>query len=308
MHDSERHGANDPRLAAFNQRFRPGAILGHEISGEIVELGSAVTDLDIGDRVACMALGGCGRCEACESGTPLWCPEKRSVMGGYAEYAVACQFTSVRLPRGMGPDAGALVEPLAAARHAVQNAELPPEARVLVIGDGAMGLGVVACARDAGVGRIATVSRSGHRESLAGTLGADATLRQGPDLAAAAADALGGPADVVFECAGKVGLVDQAMTCVRPRGTVVIVGMCFDRDPLVHAYGGLRELRLQYAMAYSLDDFDHAIQMLSQDESLASMVTSTVSFDEFPAIFDELRSGSPQCKVQLTPWSGGPTA
>src|SRR5215470_13386562 len=84
QYTAAREGPGGAISAAIDEFYGPGAILGHEISGEVVALGAGVTDLAVGDRVAPMGLNGCQRCLHCLSGRPLWCPEGVAVMGGNA--------------------------------------------------------------------------------------------------------------------------------------------------------------------------------------------------------------------------------
>jgi (R,R)-butanediol dehydrogenase/meso-butanediol dehydrogenase/diacetyl reductase len=151
--------------------------------------------------------------------------------GGMAEYVLTNERVSTRLPKTLSLEDGALIEPLAVSLHGVALAKLAPGARVQVIGAGPVGLGVVFWAKRLGAGRVAVTATSRRREAMARQMGADAFVvpAADQDIAALVADALGGPPDVVFECAGQVGLLGQAVHCVKPQGDVVSLGFCTAR-------------------------------------------------------------------------------
>src|SRR5690606_36039725 len=98
--------------------FQPGDVPGHEFAGEVVALGAGTEHIKPGDRVAVMPFLSCGKCRACLAGAPAGCVTKQmlgswGVKGGYAEYVVADARWCVQLPKSLGFDDGALVEPLA---------------------------------------------------------------------------------------------------------------------------------------------------------------------------------------------------
>jgi (R,R)-butanediol dehydrogenase/meso-butanediol dehydrogenase/diacetyl reductase len=285
-------------MRPFIQRYQPGTILGHEFSGMVVAKGAEVTRLAVGDRITSMGIAGCGRCETCRGGAPIWCSEKRTIQGGFAEYVLANEYSSFRLPEQLNFVEGALLEPLACAWHALDLAQMRRGARVLVIGAGVTGLGVALFARRQGAGRIAVTARSAERSALAVEMGATAFLPQGPDLREAAVEALGGAPDYVFECVGAPGLIEQAITCVAPRGTVVVSGLCLEPQPIVSAVAVFKELRVQYCMAYRLSDFEAVSDvMLSAPGKTMQLVTSEIGLEEFPEMFESLRGRNRHCKV-----------
>jgi (R,R)-butanediol dehydrogenase/meso-butanediol dehydrogenase/diacetyl reductase len=291
-----------PLLAALRRRFGPGAVLGHEYAGEVVALGRRVATLKIGDRITALPFAGCGECAACRSGELVWCAHRRSMHGGFGEYTLVSERSAVPLPQSLSLDDGALIEPLAVGRHAVDLARVRSGARVLVLGAGPMGLAVTFWCRRAGATRIAVVARGRRRESLARTVGASEFIVQQDGLSADLAAALGGPPDVVFECVGGPGLVAQAIECVAPRGVVAIVGMCMATDSFTPVVGMTKEARLQFVMAYSRADFDAATDALDAGAvEPRAMLTGTVSLVDAPMMFESLRAPSSHCKVLVSP-------
>lgn len=284
--------------------YPSGSIPGHEFSGEVVALGADVTRIKIGDRVAPIPVTGCGTCAECLTGQPLWCAKMRTGGEAFAQYAVAGQHECLKLPEGASFAQGALIEPLAVGLHGAVLAGLAPRARVLVIGAGPIALAATFWARRLGAGPIAVAARSTRRRELALHMGATSFLTAGPNLAAEANATLGGPPDVVFEAVGGPGMIAVAADCVRPRGTIIVLGACWVPDPWMPVTGLFKEARIQFSMMYGMRDYELVADVIQTGApELDSMITATVSLDQFPAAFESLRTRSSQCKVMLDPWA-----
>jgi threonine dehydrogenase-like Zn-dependent dehydrogenase len=307
QYTAPREGPGGAISASIDELYGPGAVLGHEIAGEVVALGAGVNELAIGDRVAPMGLHGCGRCLHCLSGRPLWCPEGDAVMGGNAEYARISGRFAVRLAESSSWDEGALIEPLSVSYHAVGLAAVKPDDRVLVFGAGPVGLGMMLFARRAGAGRVAAVARSDRRKELALRLGADTFLTQGENLAERAAEALGGPPDVVFEAAGARGsIVGQALETVRPYGTVLFAGSTESPVSVDQGVAQFKELRLQYSMVYSREEFAVVSRFIGEHAALlAPLASDTIALEDYDATLEELRGSTGRVKVMIDPWATG---
>jgi (R,R)-butanediol dehydrogenase/meso-butanediol dehydrogenase/diacetyl reductase len=116
------------------------------------------------------------------------------------------------------------------------------------------------------------------------------------------ADALGGAPDIVFECAGKSGLIDQCIRIVRPRGTVVVLGLCTVADRIDLFLSVNKEVRLQMSAFYTLVDFETAATPLDVGHvSPRAMITDQIDLASLPATFEQLRHRSTQCKVLVRP-------
>lgn len=279
-----------------------GAILGHEYSGEVVDVGRDVQQLSVGDNVSVVPIASCGACAACRSGRPAGCAKMLLHGGGYAEFAAVHERQCVKLPATVSSEDGALVEPLAVGLHGVIKSEMPPGARVLVIGAGPVGLAVVFWARRLGAGRIVATASSTQRAGLARTMGADAFLDPDDAGPEASARALGGPPDLVFECVGKPGLIQRSIDHVRPRGTVVVLGLCTTQDTFM-PFGALnKEVRIQMAAFYDVADFIRSVDVLDRGAAEpAAMVTDQVGLADMPQAFEQLKHRTHQCKVLVKP-------
>jgi threonine dehydrogenase-like Zn-dependent dehydrogenase len=164
-------------------------------------------------------------------------------------------------------------------------------------------LATIFWARRLGAGPIAVTAASNRRAPLAMKMGATTFLSAGAELAANAADALGGPPELVFEAVGKEGILGQALNCVAPRGTVVSLGFCTVPDTgMVPAVGLFKEVRIQFSMVYDMRDYGLTAEVLGETQ-LPAMITDTIGFDQFPSTFESLRGPTTQGKVMLDPWS-----
>ncbi len=290
------------------QVFESNSIIGHEFAGEVVALGQGVEGFRVGDRVTAMPYTGCGRCLGCINGRPNFCRNFRGIAAGFAQYAPTAALTTIKLPSSLSLADGALVEPLAVGLHGVALARIEPGQRVLVIGAGPIGLAAMYWARKLGAGPIAVTASSRQREPIAVALGASTFVLAEPpeELPQLAAGVLGGAPDLVIEAVGKPDLIAQSINCVRPGGTVVVLGFCARPDTFVPAVAVWKEVRLQFSMTYSLAEFEHVARSLDHgDVEPRTMITDTVALDAFPDAFEAMRHRRHQCKVMVDPWASG---
>jgi (R,R)-butanediol dehydrogenase/meso-butanediol dehydrogenase/diacetyl reductase len=219
---------SDPHIIEGNLPIgAPPQVLGHEVAGEIVEIGAAVRGLTPGLRVGCNLYAYCGRCPWCQAGQPNHCRRKYFSAKGFAELALYRPEQLFVLPDELSLEIGALLEPVATCLHAVEIADVRLGDHVLVIGAGPLGLIVAQLAKASGAATV-TVSepREANRE-LALALGADAAVDPVADDLSAVARSTGdrGGYDVVFEVAGVPAALQTAPGLCSTRGRVVVVGV-----------------------------------------------------------------------------------
>jgi (R,R)-butanediol dehydrogenase/meso-butanediol dehydrogenase/diacetyl reductase len=261
-----------------------GAVtLGHEYIGHVIDPGD--TSFRAGDRVCGDACLRCGRCYWCLRGEYNICPLGGSVGyhldGAFARQMKVPAYTLFVVPDTV-PDAwGALVEPLAVGLHALQRTRFEPGDSVVVMGFGMIGAGCALLAMALGARAVFAVERSESRRRLACDLGLAAAWDPGePDLrrwVRAGTDRAG--ADVVLECTGRPGLLEQAVELSRRGGRIGVCG-------LAHEPGEFRTDRLVYferevvgALGYR---FDHptVIDLLAAKRiDLSPLLGAPVSLD-----------------------------
>ncbi|WP_085810870.1 zinc-binding dehydrogenase [Sphingomonas sp. TZW2008] len=208
-------------------------IMGHELAGEVVEVGPGVTRVANGERVLIESVLGCGHCDWCRVQQYNRCPDlyptrRASVSRAYAEYVVGPQHKFYPLPDHIGFEDAALLDTFAACLHAQHLSGLTINAKVAIIGAGPIGLGQLMLAKASGAD-VAIVDTVAHSLDVARELGADRVIRSDHEDVVAAVQGLtdGRGADVVFECAGGTSMPETlplATRLVRRGGKVVIVG------------------------------------------------------------------------------------
>jgi (R,R)-butanediol dehydrogenase/meso-butanediol dehydrogenase/diacetyl reductase len=280
-----------------------GVVLGHEYSGRVAAIGRGVSGVKTGEHVAVFPVHGCGRCATCLAGVPAWCSKFRIDGGGYGQFSLAEPHQLVRLPRTLSLADGALVEPLAVSLHGVKLARPQPGARVLVVGAGPIGLAAAFWSRRLGAGRVAVTASSTRRAELALTLGAHVFVDPADASPAAVTAALGGPPDIVYECVGKPGMIQRCIDYCRPRGTIIVLGLCTPPDTFMPFALVSKEITMQASAFYEVCDFEISADVMDKDgDAPRAMVTDVIGLDALPEAFEALRQRSTQCKVLVNPF------
>jgi len=204
---------------------KPG-IHGHESAGIVEQVGKGVDDVRPGDRVAVMAVVGCGECIDCRRGEFVYCeagPRGRS--GGFAEYQVAPAGLALPLPAGVPFEVGCLLtDAVGTPARAVRRSGIGAGDMAAVFGCGPIGLNAVQVLKAYGASVIA-LDPLGYRVEAARELGADFGVDLSRDSAVGAIRAITRVgADYVFECSGHAG--KEALASVRRAGKVAFVGEC----------------------------------------------------------------------------------
>lgn len=206
-------------------------VLGHEVSGTVVELGEGADGLQVGDRVALEPGYSCGKCEFCKTGRYNLCPDVRffaapPVSGALQEYVVHPADMCFKLPDNVSTMEGALVEPLSVGLHAAALGSVGLGQSVVILGAGCIGLVTMLAAKARGASNIIVVDLHEKRLEFAREMGADHTIHaQSEDVLKRIHEILGDGPDVVFETAGSPATIAQTAHIVKRGGTIVLVGM-----------------------------------------------------------------------------------
>lgn len=282
--------------------MKAGDVLGHEFAGEVVALGKGVEGIRTGDLVSVIPLASCGQCAACKAGDLAWCEQFGLQGGGYAEYALTRPNQCVILPKSLSLDDGAIVEPLAVALHGVSMSGIKPGDKVIVLGAGPIGLAVAFWARRAGAGKVIVQDIAQHQRERALEMGASDFIVDREDPVGASTRALGGLADIVFECVGVPGLIAQAVQQLRGRGTIVLLGLCNQPDTFNSFAMLSKEIRLVTSAFFTRGEYEASLDALDRGAAEPrALVTSTVSLSDTPATFEALKHRTHQCKVLIAP-------
>lgn len=206
-------------------------VLGHEVSGTVVELGEGVENLNVGDRVALEPGYACGKCEFCKSGRYNLCPDVKffaapPVRGALQEYVAHPADMCFKLPDNVSTMEGALVEPLAVGLHATGLGNVGLGQSVVILGAGCIGLVTLLSARARGASKIIVADLYEKRLEYAREMGADVTINaQTEDVPVRIREILKEGPDVVLETAGSPATIAQTAHIAKRGGTIVLVGM-----------------------------------------------------------------------------------
>ena len=217
----------------------PPIVMGHEASGQVVEVGSEVTKFKPGDRVIFNSTRFCGECYYCSHGMVNLCDDRKvfgvscgeyKIDGAYAEYIVVPDRIVYAIPDSLSYEKAALIEPFSVGFHAVRVAELGLADAVLVIGAGTIGSFIIQSLRIKGAGRIIAADIDDEKLALAKEMGADYVINsKTQDLAKEVAKIAPEGLDVVFDVVGKAAVARMGLQLLRKNGRIVLVGL-FDQE------------------------------------------------------------------------------
>jgi threonine dehydrogenase-like Zn-dependent dehydrogenase len=292
---------------------RQGGILGHEVAGEIVEIGpGAFGSWAVGDRVFVISQLSCGDCGPCRKGENHACEHiaffgslgEEQPDGAYAEYLRVRTPDLIRVPATVSLNVAALVEPLATGLMLVREADLGIGETVVVLGAGPIGLTTALWARFLGARRVVVSEFVAHRLALAERMGATDVVDAGAvdSVKEEVHRLLGAPPDNVIECVGRPGVFNQAVDLVRHGGTVVAGGVCMAPDPIDHLLAYSKEPTVRFPATYTRSENEFIMEMIEQGRiDPAPLISHTISLDELPDAFEALRRPTDQCKVVVNP-------
>jgi len=278
-------------------------ILGHEVAGRVVGKGSEVRDLHIGDRVGVPWIQWtCGRCEFCRDGNENLCPSQIitgvTVDGGYAEFLKARASHVQKIPDDLS---SAEAAPLFCAGvtvfRALRQAKISPGQRLAVFGVGGLGHLAVQLGRAFGA-EVTAIDIVEEKLALAESLGASHMLNAGLTNVAQELRARGGVHVAMVTSAAKAAY-NMAFHCVRPTGTLLVVGLpaddiCF--PPIMMAAG---EVRIQASAVGTREDLREVLAMAAAGKVHCRVAKRPL--EQVNEVLDQLRRGQISGRVVLTP-------
>ncbi|SCX08056.1 L-idonate 5-dehydrogenase [Agrobacterium sp. DSM 25558] len=290
-------------------QVREPIISGHEASGYVEKLGEGVSALAIGALVAVNPSQPCGNCHYCNIDQPIHCLDMRFMgsamrlpheQGMFRDWLVVPAQQCFAFDAHTTPAEAACAEPMAVCLHAVAQAGDLAGKHVLITGAGPIGLLTVAAVKHAGAGEIVVTDLADAALSRAPAMGADRTIN-----VASNADSLTpyqegkGTFDVVFDCSAAGPALRAAFACIKPRGTLVQVGVTGDVTIPLNALVG-KEIVWRGSQRFDRE-FGDAVRLIS---SRAIDVRPIISH-EFPLeraveAFEQAGDRSVACKVQIT--------
>ncbi|MFT4037085.1 MAG: alcohol dehydrogenase catalytic domain-containing protein [Thermomicrobiales bacterium] len=290
-----------------------GKVMGHELTGEIVEVGPGVTNVVVGDRVAVEPLLACDHCVDCLVGDYHLCPELQHVgigwSGGFGQFAKAPAKNVFKLPDHVSYEDASLLDVLAVGVHAINIMGIHMGSTVLVFGGGAIGIATAQAAKWAGASMVALVSRSKLGREFALQTGIDVAIDSTTEDVGARIKALtnGRGPDVVFDAVGgSQHYVQQGIEIARRGGKIGVLGV-FPQQPVMLTPGFLiNELSIVSCFSYAkwggVPEFQIALDGLASGAFAgAGYISERYPLDDIMAAFAaaEHKGGKDAIKVSI---------
>lgn len=288
-------------------------VLGHEIAGEVVEIGEGATRYKVGDRVSASHHVPCNICYYCLSGHQTVCDTLRSTSfdpGGFAEFVRLPRINTDRgvylIPDEVSYEEATFTEPLACVLRGQRQAGLKPGQSVLVMGSGIAGLLHINLARALGAGRIAATDISGYRLEAAGKFGAELAIHAREDVPGRFRQFNGGRlADLVIVCTGAVSAIEHALQSVERGGTVLFFAPTDRGVTIPISINDLffrNDITLTTTYAGSPADHETALQLIRAGAvNVREMITHRLALEETGLGFQLVAKADDSIKVIIEP-------
>jgi galactitol-1-phosphate 5-dehydrogenase len=315
VHVSGLCGSDLPRIFEDGAHFYP-IVLGHEFSGEVVEVGEGISHLQKGDRIACAPLVPCGKCVQCQTGLYSLCKDYSfigsRVQGGNAEFVEVPEKCCFVLDDSVTSVQGAFFEPLTVSLHPILMAGGVEGKDIVVVGVGTIGLLAVQAARAMGAATVTAIDIDEGKLKKAECLGADYCFNSlDSSIAEQMASVPFAGKQLILETAGSPESVKQCLNIASPRASVALIGTLHKDLNLRHQEFGQilrKELNLfgswmNYSAPYPGKEWELAKDLFSKNLiDTQSLLDGVYEPNEFVARVEALNGTSPDGKILLK-WS-----
>ena len=289
-------------------KLKEPMVLGHEVSGHITKLGSNVNNLSIGQLVSVSPSRPCNKCEFCLEGIQNHCSNMKfygsampfpHIQGAFRETLIAESFQCIPAD-GLTPEEAAMAEPLAVCLHAIKQAGNIFGKKVLITGSGPIGTLCVLSARRAGAEEILVTDISDKALEFSNLVGADKVINTSKNYPQIEKFQVGkGYFDLAIECSGSASGINDAIKCLKPKGTLIQLGLGGDiLMPLVSVT--TKELNIKGSFRFH-SEFELAVKMMKKKLiDVKPLITHSIPFQNaeqgFKIAMDEKENSM---KVQL---------
>ncbi len=283
---------SDLRMFKYADANRRGNyILGHELSGEIVDMGEKVHGFKKGDRVAAEICIGCAICRYCRKGLVNLCENLNEIgvtmNGGMAEYVAVPARNIHRIPDSLSFEVATFADPLACSIRGLELAGIERGSWVAILGPGTIGLLATKVAREIRRAKVIVTGTNENRLELANKLGAEHTFNiRNSDPIKEILQISDGGVDYTFEATGDPSALQQAIYMTRKNGSIVIMTVHkeiqIDMEPVIR-----NELKLFGSICYNYKEFDQAVDLLAKNKiDVTPLIGHTFPLKEADKAFD----------------------
>ncbi|MED3668581.1 zinc-binding dehydrogenase [Geobacillus kaustophilus] len=294
----------------YYKNITPPVILGHEFSGQIVEVGENVTEFQIGDRVTSeTTYYVCRQCPYCQTKDYNLCPHRKGLgtqqNGAFAKYVIAKKESLHKIPDELDYRSAAMTEPLACTYHAIEKANVRAGNFIVVIGPGPIGLLTAQVAKSRGakvmiIGLTKDRIRLDKAKELGVDYAVDSQQEDAKELVHRLTDGWG--ADIVFECTGAAPAANQGLDLLRKKGIYVQVGIfpesfiSFDMEKVIQ-----KEIHVIGTRSQKPSDWEPSLALMNEGKVKAKdLVTHEFNIDQWDLAYQAIKNGE-AIKVLLKP-------
>ncbi|KAF2638401.1 GroES-like protein [Massarina eburnea CBS 473.64] len=283
-----------------------GIVMGHEASGIVTSIGTAVTDIQVGDRVAIEPGLPCRHCKPCKAGTYHLCkniefaasPGPPATPGTLCKYYKTAEDFVYKIPENISLEEAVLVEPTSVAVHSVKLGDVRPGETVVVMGSGTIGLLCAAVAKEFGAHRVILVDILDTKLEFARNYLECETFRPSTDAdaetnATSLLSTFGlAEVDTVIEASGAASSIETGINILRKGGKYVQTGIGRRKVEFPIALVGEKELVVKGCFRYSSGDYELAVSLLSRGSiDVKSLISSTSPFEDATVAWEKTKKG-----------------
>lgn len=263
---------------------------GHEVSGEVTDVGNKIKDIEIGTKVAVDTINRCGHCYYCISGLDNLCINSREtrkidnvylIAGGFSEYLIAQRKQVFPLAKDVNFNEAALSEPLSCCINSIKKASLLMGDTILIVGAGTMGILHALIAQLKGV-KVLISDPNIKRRSFAEKLGLfSIDAKDALNLSKEANKGIG--VNAVFITAPVLSAADKAFECIRKKGTIVLYTSLYPSENIRIDWNKLHynEVVITGTEGRTIEDFREATNLISNSLiDIKSLITKTIKLEE----------------------------
>jgi len=292
---------------------RAPLVLGHEVTGDVVKVGSGVTKFAPGDRVFTIHHVPCDACEECLKGHHTACRDLQGINyfapGGFSEFlrvsGKSVDTGTLKLPPEVSYEEGTFIEPLGTVLRGLRTADVKPGESVLILGSGLSGLLYVKAARALGAGNIIAADIQDNRLEAAARFGATHTVNASEDVPAAIKKLNGGRlADKVIICTGALPAISQALDSVERGGTVLFFAVPKPGETVPVDFNPYWRNDISFKTSYGSAPLDHyqALELIRRGNiDVKEMITTHLALNDIAKGFAMAAEGRDCLKVIIEP-------
>ncbi|MDG2101952.1 MAG: alcohol dehydrogenase catalytic domain-containing protein [Dehalococcoidia bacterium] len=272
----------------------PPKILGHEFSGEIVDVGKNVNNINIGKRVACNTTSSCGECYNCKNWQISRCSNQVASSGAFAEFSNMPLSSAIEIPENMSFEVAAMTEPASCCISGIEMIEYKKDSKVLIFGSGIMGMLCLLFVKEKNINYVVVSEPNPSRRKMALKMGADFVIDPMSKNYKKEIEELSGDSgyDIFIEAVGNPNLLAEGISNLKPRGQALMIGVHPKNSNLQHDLYDLHYKEIKLFGAFGRGDYFSSVPKRIEKFGLDKLVTKTFKLEEINKAIELTAKGS----------------